>query len=209
MGHWFLSNIPWKALAVYGVVGLVTLGTRGVDDYGFIAFVMVGVLFFSLFILITHIRLNYHYDAVIRNIIIPEFMDKRPFREFNTARKEVILEEILANVNNSVNLKLKTDYSFTNTIDLVIQYNECMDKFKRQLDKLYAEVPDEEIKGWDKFMLAAKNMADEDIEYAINNAYSPDLIQKYCKRENNSNNNIINERQDILSRNQLSQNRTS
>lgn len=69
MGHEFLSYIPWKT--IYVVVGLVILGKGGIDDYRFVTFILVGVLFFLLFNLITHIGLNYHYDIIIRIPLCP------------------------------------------------------------------------------------------------------------------------------------------
>ena len=204
MGHWFLSNIPWKSLAVYTVISLAILCFKGPEDYGFLAFTFIGILLFLISIVVIFIRLDNHFEMIIRNSIVPEFMDKRPFREFDVVRKEVILQKILVDVNNSVNFKLKTNYSFTNTIDLVSQYNECMNKFANQLDKLYAGVPDEKIVGWHKIMLMAKNMAEEDMEYALNTAYSNELIQKYGTR-NATPKKIIDKQESNLSKSSLNQ----
>lgn len=213
MGHWFLSIIPRKSLLVYVVIALIVLVLRGVDDYGFLVFILVGGAFFTLYILINFIRLHNHFEVIVGIIIIKEFIDKRPFREFNPIKKEVILQEILTNVNNSVNFRLKTNYSFTNTIDLVLKYKKCMKKSANEFNKYYTRLPDEELKGWPKITLIAHNIAIEDYEYAINNAYPHDLIQKYAKRKNAPksiiNECIINESTDNLSKNPLDPNKTS
>lgn len=120
----------------------------------------------------------------------------------------MILKEILANVNNSVNFRLGTNYSFTDTIDLVMKYNECMSTFVREFENACEELPDKEIKGWDKIMLVAKNMEEEDMEYAISTAYSNDLIQKYCRR-NTAPNYVLNERIDDILKSGLRHNKPS
>lgn len=95
MGHWFLSNIPLKSLLVYVVVALIILVLRVVDDYGFLIFILLGGAFFTFYILVSFIRLHNHFEVIVGNIIIKEFIDKRPFREFNPIKKELILQEIL------------------------------------------------------------------------------------------------------------------
>lgn len=180
MGHWFLSNIPWKSLKVYVVLVLVILLFNGVESNVFIAVTLGGLCFFVLYIAFNFFILNDNFRAIKRNIIIPEYMDKRPFRVLDPVKKEVILQQILANVNNAVNTRMRTNYSFTNTIELGLTYNECMTNFLAKFDKSDKGLSDKEIKGWDRIMLMAKNMEDEDLEYAINNAYSQELVQKYA-----------------------------
>lgn len=182
MGHWFLSNIPWKSLKVYIVLVLVILLFNGVESNVFIAVTLGGLCFFVVYIAFNFIILNDNFRAIKRNIIIPEYMDKRPFRVLDPVKKEVILQQILANVNNAVNTRMRTDYSFTNTIELGLTYNECMTNFLAKFDKSNKGLSDKEIKGWDRIMLMAKNMQDDDLEYAINNAYSQELVQKYAPK---------------------------
>lgn len=40
-----------------------------------------------------------------------------------------------------------------------------------------------EIQGWDKIMLVAKNIQDEDINSAYNDVVSPELIDKYSTKK--------------------------
>ncbi|CUM56887.1 unnamed protein product [Debaryomyces tyrocola] len=49
MGHWFLSNIPWKSLKVYIVLVLVILLFNGVERTPFIV-VILGGCFFVVYI---------------------------------------------------------------------------------------------------------------------------------------------------------------
>lgn len=201
MGHWILSNIPWRSLLVY--VAILRFKRLNNEVY-----IQLGHTFFIFYVLYIFTSLHHKFEAIIRNIIIPEFIDKRPFREINSTRREVILKEILANVNNSVNFRLGTNYSFTDTIDLVMKYNECMSTFVRGFENACEELPDKEIKGWDKIMLVAKNMEEEDMEYAINTAYSNDLIQKYCRRTS-APNSVLNERMDVILKSGLGHNKPS
>ena len=182
MGHWFLSNIPWKSLKVYTVLVLVISLFNGVESNVFIAVTIGGLCFFVVYIAFNFIILNDNFRAIKRNIIIPEYMDKRPFSVLDPVKKEVILQQILANVNNAVNTRMRTDYSFTNTIELGLTYNECMTNFLNKFDKSDKGLSDKEIKGWDRIMLMAKNMEDEDLEYAINNTYSHELVEKYAPK---------------------------
>lgn len=77
-----------------------------------------------------------------------------------------------------------------------------MSKFACQLDELYAGVPDEKIIGWHKIMLMAKNMAEEDVEYALKTTYSHELIQKYGTR-NAAPKKIIDKQESNLSKSSL------
>ncbi|CUM56885.1 unnamed protein product [Debaryomyces tyrocola] len=79
-------------------------------------------------------------------------MDKRPFIVLDPLKKEVILQQILANVNNAINIRMRTNYSFTNTIELGLTYNECMTNFLDDFDKSDKGLSDKEIKGWHRII---------------------------------------------------------
>lgn len=208
MGHWFASNFPWKTLTVYVVFGCAILSSHKADSDLFALFTIFGGLSLMCYTGIAMALIHEKFEHNITNIIIPEFIEKRPFREIDPVRKEAILQEILGSVNNKVRLKIRTNYSFSNTLALVDKYNQCMKAFEDKFNKLYRKFPVEdniwdkfmsetnmnsendklnksfrgqsvEIRGWDKIMLMARNIENEDIEYVMSEMYSPELIQSY------------------------------
>ncbi|CUM45838.1 unnamed protein product [Debaryomyces fabryi] len=161
------------------------------------------------YIMITLAIIQTKFESVITSIIIPEFIDKRPFREIDIERKETILQGILDNVNNKVELTIGVNYPYTNTFALLDKYKRCMLIFEHKFNKVYRNLPVEdniwdkvlsgsfsmdkendkmnkpsrerpvEIRGWDKIMLIARNIENEDIEYVMRQEFSPELIQIY------------------------------
>lgn len=207
MGNWVVS-ISWKGLVVYSL-GFVILRIFNAREDDFVLFGLLGGLLLMFYIMITLAIIHTKFESVITNIIIPEFIDKRPFREIDIKRKETILQEILDNVNDKVQLTIGVNYPYSDTFALLDKYKRCMLSFEHKLNKVYRNLPVEdnilekfssgsfnmdkehdkknkpyregpvEIRGWDKIMLIARNIENEDVEYVMRQEYSPELIEIY------------------------------
>lgn len=164
---------------------------------GFYSIILVGVYFWwgstGLFLgllagifcsfLINVIHKEQIFEEIIAEILIPEFIDKRPFRESDRLRKDEILQEILHCVNDKVNDEMGIKYEYTDTRTLLLQYNTLILDFEMKYLVQYKNKPVEDIRGWDKIMLIAKNIQDEDLNSAYENVVSSDLINKYSTEE--------------------------
>lgn len=63
------------------------------------------------------------------------------------------------------------------------RYNSHISKFEEKYLEHYEDISAEEIQSWDKIMLVAKNIQDEDPDYASGNVISSYLISKYTKNQ--------------------------
>lgn len=196
MAHWFLSNFPWKALGAYLITISIACFWWGPAPLFFGIF--VGIFPFALYCGITFGSYDSIFNGIIKEIIVPEFIDKRPFRETEYVKKEEILQEILHNVNNKVYGRMGIHYGYTTTKPLLSAYELYISKFEKKYLEHYKDIPIEEIQGWDKIMLVAKNIQDEDLNFVFGNVISLDLINKYSTKkpvivpEDNSNSNQLN-----------------
>lgn len=206
MGNWVVT-ISWKGLIVYSL-GFVILKIFGASEDGFVLFGLLGGILLIFYIMVTLGMIHKKFECAITNIIIPEFIDKRPFREIDIKKKQAILQEILDNVNNRVQLTIGVNYPYSNTLSLLDKYKECMLNFERKFNKVYRNLSVEdniwdkilsgsfdmdnvdnrnkpsrewpvEIRGWDKIMLIARNIENEDVEYVMRQELSPELMQIY------------------------------
>lgn len=190
MAHWFLSNLPRKILGVYLVTVSVATFCWGPAP---LAFGIIGIIGLSIYFAITFGNYNSTFYAIIDEILIPELIDKRPFKEADHMKKDEILQEILHNVNNKVYGRMGVHYGYTDARDLLDHYNLKVKIFEQKILEKYKDMPAEEILGWDKVMLVAKNIQDEDLNVFYGNVVSSDLINKYGTKkpilapENNSN----------------------
>lgn len=130
--------------------------------------------------------------------LFQNLLKKRPFREADHRKKDEILQEILHNVNNEVYDRMKVHYGYGNIGNLLSTYSWKIMNFERKYLEHYKDIPVEEIQGWDKIMLVAKNIQDEDLNFVFGNMISLDLINKYSTKkpvvlpEDNSNCNQLN-----------------
>jgi hypothetical protein len=132
------------------------------------------------------------FHEIIEEILIPEFINKRPFRDYT--KKDEILQVILKNVNSKVGSTMGNDkVQYRSTTELLKSYDYHISRFEKNYLEHYKDMAVEEIQGWDKIMLVAKNLQDDDLKFACDNVVSSDLIDKYTKKkpiiapENNSN----------------------
>ncbi|CAG88609.2 DEHA2E23584p [Debaryomyces hansenii CBS767] len=127
-------------------------------------------------------------SGIIEEMLIPEFINKRPFREIDHSKREKILKDILKSVNSNVSCRMGTDNLdyrdyYKNTASLLKTYNCRISRFEEKYLEHYKDMPVEEIRGWDKVMLVAKNLQDDDLNFAYDNVAPPDLINKYSTRK--------------------------
>lgn len=154
--------------------------------------IMLGIIVLIVYFARTFGNYNNTFGTIIDEILIPEFIDKRPFKETDHMKKDEKLQEILHNVNNKVYGRMGVHYGYTDVIYLLRDYNLMIKTFEQKLLKHYKDIPAEEILGWDKIMLVAKNIQDEDLNVVYVNVVSSDLINKYGTKkpiiepENNS-----------------------
>lgn len=196
MAHWFASNFPWKVLGAYLITVVVACIFWGPVPLVF--GIIFGTVASGFYCAITFGFYNVTSLAIIDEILIPEFIDKRPFREADHKKKDEILQKILHNVNNALYDRMQVHYGYSNIEGLLSTYNWKIQEFEKKYLKHYKDIPVEEIQGWDKIMLVAKNIQDEDLNFVFGNIISQDLINKYSTikpmvvPENNSDSNQLN-----------------
>lgn len=156
----FDPNVDWKAL---------------ISIFSFLTSTMV-LLTGSAIHYIQKIRL---YNEKLEKIIIPEFIEKRPFKETDVMQKDQILEIILRNVNAKFISSMKTRYIFRNIEQLLAFHNYIITEFTKRYFEKYKDLPLEDIQGWDRILLVAKNIQDEDLRDVYADMISPDIVQKY------------------------------
>ena len=120
------------------------------------------------------------FSEIIEEILIPEFIEKRPFKEISFKRQE-ILEDILSSVNTKINYMMGTNYGYTGSNEMVRGYKGIMTKFEERFNEAYNEASIEEIQGWDKILLIAKNIQEEDLNKAYENLVPSEFAHKYSK----------------------------
>lgn len=173
----FLSSFAWKVLGFYSII-LV-----GVYFWWGSTGLFLGLLAEIFYSFLVNIGVKEKlFEEIIAEILIPEFIDKRPFREADHLKHE-ILQDIMHRVNDKVYVELGFKYEYTDTRRLLYQYNTLISDFEMKYLVHYKNKPVEDIRGWDKIMLIAKNIHDEDLNFAYENVVSLDLINKYSTKE--------------------------
>ena len=178
MSHWILSNFPWKALLVYILLQVAAYLCFGRD--GVFIVLLLGIPGAFICLMVSFMPLETTFNEIIEEILIPEFIEKRPFKEISFKRQE-ILEDILSSVNTKINYMMGTNYGYTGSNEMVRGYKGIMTKFEERFNEAYNEASIEEIQGWDKILLIAKNIQDEDLNKAYENLVPSKLAHKYSK----------------------------
>lgn len=178
MAYSFLSSFAWKALAFYSTILTGVYFWWGLS--GFFLGLLVGIFFAFL---INLLQTDHIFEEIIGEILILEFIDKRPFRESDRLRKDEILQEILHCVNDKVNDEMGFKYEYADIRKLLSKYKTLISEFEVKYLVHYKNKPVADIRGWDKIMLVAKNIHDEDLNFAYENVVSSDLINKYSAKE--------------------------
>mmetsp|Transcript_7394 Transcript_7394/g.9346 ORF Transcript_7394/g.9346 Transcript_7394/m.9346 type:complete len:200 (+) Transcript_7394:90-689(+) len=178
MAHWFISNFPWKVLVGCVTIQLSAYLLVGFD--GFIVTLLFGIPIFIFYIMIVFMCLQGRFNEIIEEILVPEFIEKRPFKENSLKRKET-LDKMVTNVNNKVNYMMGTNYGYTSADGMVRDYKAIMTKFDIKYHDVYKGTPVEEIQGWDKILLIAKSIQNEDLGCVYENLVPLELMKKYGK----------------------------
>ncbi|CUM57778.1 unnamed protein product [Debaryomyces tyrocola] len=177
MMHWILSNIPWKRLVFILILQVAAYFCLGNNGFGLI--LVLGILGIIVCLMIVFIPLDLAFNEIIEEILISEFLEKRPFKESSLKRQE-ILEEILSNVNKKVNHILGANYGYISSYEMVRGYKRIISRFEDIFDEVYKETPIEEIQGWDRVLLLAKTVQDEDLRFIYEDLVPPELASKSC-----------------------------
>ena len=111
--------------------------------------------------------------------ILTNFIENRPFKETNVMQKDEILAIILRNVNAKFVSTMKKQYTFKNIEQLVKFHDNIIAGFTKRYFEKYKDLPLEDIQGWDRMLLVAKNIQDEDLKDVYADMVSPEIIQKY------------------------------
>lgn len=183
MVNWIISDFPFGCFVffvVLNVAGYILFDTKSLCK------VSMGICIKTIFIPLTSVTFIFeyvnkikNYDEKLEKIIIPEFIQNRPFRETNSVQKDKILEVILRNVNTKFVSEMKKQYTFKNIEQLVNFLNNIIAGFLERYFERYKDLPIEDIRGWDKMLLVAKNIQDEDLKDLYAGWVSQDTVQKY------------------------------
>ncbi|CUM67072.1 uncharacterized protein PRCAT00004761001 [Priceomyces carsonii] len=147
-----------------------------------------------IFALAKTIIVDERFNKVIANILVPQFIEKRPLREVDQFKRDAKMNEILAEVNFKLEKRLKTNYVFQNTMQMVDKYNTLISEFDERYQRYYKKEPIEAIKGFDKMMCIARNITEEDVNFQYSNMFSSETYQEYLRRPNVVNEEPINDR---------------
>ncbi|KRZ98405.1 uncharacterized protein AC631_05833 [Debaryomyces fabryi] len=181
MSNWFKSNLPWKAFAGFVLIQVSACLLFGADGFAMLIVEVPGVF---VCMMVSYMPLKTKFREIIEEILIPEFIEKRPFKEISLKRKET-LDKMVINVNNKVNYMMGTNYGYTSADGMVRDYKDIMTRFEKKYHNTYKGTPDEEIQGWDKILLIAKNIQDEDLGCFYERLVPLEFIKKYSKNTTN------------------------
>lgn len=159
---WFITSFAYQVLGFYSIIlvgAYFWWGSSGL-------FLCLLVEIFYSFLVYVCCK-GEEFQEIIDEILIPEFIDKRPFREVDHLKKDEILHDILHCVNDKVYDKLGYKNDFADTRRLLLEYKDQISRFESKYLRYYRNTPVEEIRGWDKIMLIAKNIEDEDRDLLI------------------------------------------
>ena len=183
MVNWIISDFPfgWFVFfVVLNVAGYILFDTKSLWK------VSMGICIITIFIPLTSVTFIFeyvnkmkNYDEKLEKIIIPEFIQNRPFRETNSVQKDKILEVILRNVNTKFVSEMKKQYTFKSIEQLMKFHDNIIAEFTKRYFEKYKDLPLEDIQGWDRILLIAKNIQDEDLRDVYADMFSPEIIQKY------------------------------
>ena len=183
MVNWIISDFPIGVVTVCICIDAVAyfLFDSGsvwrlfASIYTF-AISTVGMFGFMMYHYIQKIKI---YNEKLGKIVIPEFIENRPFKETNVMQKDEILAIILRNVNAKFVSTMKKQYAFKNIEQLVKFHDNIIAGFTKRYFEKYKELPLEDIQGWDRMLLIAKNIQDEDLKDVYADMVSSEIAQKY------------------------------
>ncbi|CUM45839.1 unnamed protein product [Debaryomyces fabryi] len=183
MVHWIISDLPYRIIGSCACVYAISYFLFDIQS----ELKIFMCIYASLISTVALISMSvYHYvqklnvyDEKLEKIVIPEFIENRPFKETNLLQKEEILAIILRNVNSKFISEMRINYTFRNIEQLEKFHDRIIAKFTKKYFETYKDLPLEDIQGWDKMLLVAKNIQDEDMKDVYADMVSPEIIQKY------------------------------
>lgn len=179
---WIISDIPLPTIVVGAGIDVILffLWDPTSSWYCVVSFALFMVTFVLVMLLIVHYEERIKvYDRKLEKIVIPEFIHNRPFKEKNFGQRDEVLTVMLRNVNIKFVSETKINYTFKNIEQLVNFHDQIISEFMLKYFRIYKDSPLEDIQGWDKLLLVAKNIQDADLKNVYGNLVSPDIVHKY------------------------------
>lgn len=163
MVHWMILNFPVKESIFHAVLIIACVYFPCVSRAQKVL-ILVGllgaILALVLGLAMAYEKVTREYKT-LKKIVLPEFIESRPFKELDLVRKQETLENMLIHVNAKIIAELKTNYTFKSTDQLIEFHNAIISDFMTKYDKDYRHLPAEHIEDWHKVMLEAKMMQQE------------------------------------------------
>ena len=182
MVHWIISDLPLISIGIFICIYAIVFYTLVPSS----PWMMVSAFFFILCTSLVMAIISEHYkhrmkvyDKKLERLVIPEFIEIRPFKETNAMQKDEILAIILRNVNTKFISTMKKQYAFKSIEQLMKFHDNIIAEFTKRYFEKYKDLPLEDIQGWDRILLIAKNIQDEDLKDVYADMFSPEIIQKY------------------------------
>lgn len=178
-----ISDFPLGAAIIYGGIDIFAYVLFDRFSFGR-SFTSFLIFFFATATMLTFTLLHYEqmmeiYDEKLEKIVIPEFIENRPFKETNLMEKDEKLGNVLRIVNMKFLSEMNKEYTIGNIEKLVKFHDKIIARFLKRYFEAYKDLPLKDIQGWDRILLIAKNIQDEDMKDIYADLVSPDIAQKY------------------------------
>jgi len=170
MVHWMILNFPVKESIFHAalIVACIFFPCESRVQRILMLLALLGcIVAFVSGLSIDYEKVTREYKT-LKKIVLPEFIESRPFKESDLARKQETLENMLIHVNAKIIAELKTNYTFKSTDQLIEFHNAIISDFMTKYDKYYRHLPVEHIEDWDKVVLEARMMQQEDLDVCAN-----------------------------------------
>lgn len=182
MVHWIILDFPLRSIAI--CIGIDAFFFFLWDPTSSWYYVVSFALYLITVVLVLFLIVHYEerirvYDEKLEKFVIPEFIDNRPFKEKSFGQRDAVLAVMLRNVNTKFVSETKIKYTFKNTEQLVNFHDTLIAGFLKRYLETYKDLPLEDIQGWDRMLLVAKNVQDEDLKDVYGNLVSSDIVHKY------------------------------
>lgn len=170
MVHWIIINFPVKEFIHASaplVVCILFPYTTKIQWLLILFASFSGCISLLLRVIEAYKKVIRVYNKKLEKIVIPEFINKRPFKESDLTKRQEILECMLYNVNSKILSEFKTNYTFKSTARLIELHDLIITDVMTRYDKsrnLLAGC----IESGDKIALEAKKMQEEDCWIATN-----------------------------------------
>lgn len=142
--HWIVSDIPLRLIVIYSSISAaVYIWLRYNPDLFWIFMSSIGFVCstgISIIMAVFHYDQKIEsYDRKLEKIIIPQFLEHRPFKEKNLVQRDELLGRILKNVNTKFVSKMRKQYILKNSEQLVEFYDHIIAGFTKRYFEKYTD----------------------------------------------------------------------